>query len=262
MVTVCPPYLGARPHSSGAGCYKQAIPQRISHRALCTWLEGWAAPQSTFSFLGGKFRRRSVKRPEKLDRDGTGLGCAVKLRAYAGGRSRRCSTPSPPRKEKVDGRSAHPYHQARGRISCTRDSLWGLSYLYNSYHATGSSSLWAAPQKPATIALRPCRSGHRPDVELPRTATVAVVCHLSAHFLLVVLARRLYGTATSMLGKSSPETEVSELALRLHSMEPKSSPETEVSELASRLHSVEPKSSPETEVSELASRLHSVEPKS
>ena len=56
---------------------------------------------SSFSFLGGKFRRRAVKRPEKLDRDGTGLGCAVKLRAYAGGRRRRCSTPSPPRKEKV-----------------------------------------------------------------------------------------------------------------------------------------------------------------
>jgi len=62
--------------------------------------------------------------------------------------------------EKVDGRSAHPYHQARGGNSCTRDSLWGLSYLYNSYHATGSSSLWAAPQKQVTVALRTCRSGH------------------------------------------------------------------------------------------------------
>jgi hypothetical protein len=37
----------------------------------------------------------------------------------------------------------------------------------------------------ATKALRQCRSGHRPDVELPRTATVAVVCRTSAHFLLV-----------------------------------------------------------------------------
>jgi len=75
-------------------------------------LEGAGHPQSTFLGKGGKFRRRAVKRPEKLDRDGTGLGCAVKLRAYGCGRRRRCSTPSPPFPKKVDGRSAHPHQQA------------------------------------------------------------------------------------------------------------------------------------------------------
>jgi len=60
----------------------------------------------------------------------------------------------------------------------------------------------------------------RPDVELPRTATVAVVCHTSAHRTPFLFGG--YGNATSVTGKSSPETEVSELASRLHSVEPKS----------------------------------------
>jgi len=60
----------------------------------------------------------------------------------------------------------------------------------------------------------------RPDVELPRTATVAVVCHTSAHRTPFLFGG--YGNATSATGKSSPETEVSELASRLHSVEPKS----------------------------------------